>query len=147
MFTYVSVCVYMCVCACAHLPLILWAPQGQVVCFTPLRIRTTQCLTSSGAQIIPDGEGRRATWLPGSSTPGRCRGMPSCPGALPILKRGLPPSCGFPGGSDGKESACSAGDLSSVPGLGRCPGRGHGPPQYSCLERLHGQRSPVDCSP
>ena len=29
---------------------------------------------------------------------------------------------GFPGGSDGKESACSAGDLSSIPGSGRAPG-------------------------
>ena len=27
--------------------------------------------------------------------------------------------CGFPGGSDGKESACNAGDLGSIPGLGR----------------------------
>ena len=33
---------------------------------------------------------------------------------------------GFPGGSDGKESACSAGDLSSVPGSGRSPGEGKG---------------------
>ena len=42
---------------------------------------------------------------------------------------------GFPGGSDGKESACNAGDLGSVPGLGRSPGGGHGNPlQYSCLE-------------
>ena len=42
---------------------------------------------------------------------------------------------GFPGGSDGKESACSAGDLGSIPGLGRSPGGGHGNPlQYSCLE-------------
>ena len=32
---------------------------------------------------------------------------------------------GFPGGSDGKESACNAGDLDSIPGLGRCPGGGH----------------------
>ena len=49
----------------------------------------------------------------------------------------------FPGGSDNKESACSdskesacnAGDLGSIPGLGRSPGGGHGnPPQYSCLE-------------
>ena len=35
---------------------------------------------------------------------------------------------GFPGGSDGKESACNAGDLGSTPGLGRCPGGGHGNP-------------------
>ena len=34
----------------------------------------------------------------------------------------------FPGGSDGKESACSAGDLSSISGLGRSPGGGHGNP-------------------
>ena len=40
-----------------------------------------------------------------------------------------------PGGSDGKESACSAGDLGSVPGLGRSPEEGNGNPlQYSCLE-------------
>ena len=44
-------------------------------------------------------------------------------------------SVGFPGGSDGKESACNAGDPSSIPGLRRSPGEGHGnPPQYSCLE-------------
>jgi len=33
---------------------------------------------------------------------------------------------GFPGGSDGKESACNVGDLGSNPGLGRSPGEGHG---------------------
>ena len=32
---------------------------------------------------------------------------------------------GFPGGSDGKESACNAGDLGSIPGLVRSPGVGH----------------------
>ena len=48
---------------------------------------------------------------------------------------------GFPGGSDSKESTCSAGDLGSIPGLGRSPGGGHGNPlQYSCLENPHGQR-------
>ena len=42
---------------------------------------------------------------------------------------------GFPGGSDGKESACNAADLGSIPGLGRFPGDGNGNPlQYSCLE-------------
>ena len=40
-----------------------------------------------------------------------------------------------PGGSDGKESACNAGDLGPVPGLGRSSGGGHGySPLYSCLE-------------
>ena len=44
-------------------------------------------------------------------------------------------SVGFPGGSAGKESACNAGDLGSIPGLGRSPGEGNGNPlQYSCLE-------------
>ena len=42
---------------------------------------------------------------------------------------------GFPGGSDGKESACNAGYLGSIPGSGRSPGEGSGNPlQYSCLE-------------
>ena len=41
---------------------------------------------------------------------------------------------GFPGGSDGKESACKAGDLGSIPGSGRFPGEGNGYSlQYSCL--------------
>ena len=55
---------------------------------------------------------------------------------------------GFPGGSDGKESACSEGDLGLIPGLGRSPGGGHGNSlQYSSLENPHGQRSLVGCSP
>ena len=47
---------------------------------------------------------------------------------------------GFPGGSSGKDSTCNAGDLGSVPGLGRSPGGGKGYPlQYSGLE------NPMDC--
>ena len=38
---------------------------------------------------------------------------------------------GFPGGSDGKESACKAGDLDSIPGLRRSPGEGNGNP-FQC---------------
>ena len=42
---------------------------------------------------------------------------------------------GFPGGSAGKESACSEGNLGSIPGLGRSPGEGNiYPLQYSGLE-------------
>ena len=42
---------------------------------------------------------------------------------------------GFPGGSAGKESACNAGDLGLIPGLGRSTGEGKGHPlQYSGLE-------------
>ena len=62
--------------------------------------------------------------------------------------RGWLPSDGFPRGSDGKESVCSAGDWDSLPESGRCLGEGKGNPlQYSCLESPHGQRSLVGCSP
>ena len=56
------------------------------------------------------------------------------------LSENSPPyMMGFPGGSDGKESACNAGDPGSSPGLGRSPGEGHGNPlQDSSLE------NPVD---
>ena len=48
---------------------------------------------------------------------------------LPFIVRG------FPGGSEVKASAYNAGDLGSIPGLGRSPGEGNGNPlQYSCLE-------------
>ena len=41
----------------------------------------------------------------------------------------------FPSGSDGKESACNAGDLGLIPKSGRSPGKGNGNPfQYSCWE-------------
>ena len=44
--------------------------------------------------------------------------------------------------SDGKESACNAGDLSSIPGSGKSPGEGNGNPrQYSCL------KNPMDRRP
>ena len=43
----------------------------------------------------------------------------------------------FPGGLEGKETACNAGDLGLIPGLGRSLGEGNGYPlQYSCLENL-----------
>ena len=56
--------------------------------------------------------------------------------------------CPFLGGSDGKESACSEGDLGLIPELGRSPREGHGNPlQYPCLENPDGQRSLVGYSP
>ena len=48
----------------------------------------------------------------------------------------------FPSGSDGKESICNAGDLGSIPELGRSPREGHGNPlQYSCLEHPMDRRT------
>ena len=52
------------------------------------------------------------------------------------------------GGSDGKESACNAGDPGLSPGSERSPGEGNGyPVQHFCLEIPHGQRSLVGYSP
>ena len=52
-----------------------------------------------------------------------------------ILSAFISDDGGFPGGSDGKDSACSAGDLGLIPGLGRSPGEGNGNLlQDSCLE-------------
>ena len=66
---------------------------------------------------------------------------------LPICPFVLVSWC-FPGGSGSKESTCSVGDPSSIPGLGRSPGGGHGNPlQYSCLENPHGQGSLAGYSP
>ena len=71
-------------------------------------------------------------------------------GKIPWRKDRLPTPVflGFPGDSDGKESACNVGNLGLIPGLGRSPGGGRGNPrQYSCLENLHGQRSLKGYSP
>ena len=55
---------------------------------------------------------------------------------------------GFPGGSDGKKSACNVGDLGMIPRLGRPPGGGHSNPlQDSCPENPHGRRSLEGCCP
>ena len=56
-------------------------------------------------------------------------------------------SLGFPGGSDGKESTCNAGDPGSIPGSGRSPGEGNGYPTPVFLPgESHGQRSLACCN-
>ena len=51
----------------------------------------------------------------------------------------------FPGGSEGKESTCNEGDLSSIPGLGKFLGGGHGNSlPYSCLENPWIEERQVD---
>ena len=71
----------------------------------------------------------------------------------------IPVFLGFPGSSDGKESNCNAGDLGSIPGLGKSPGGGYGNPlQYSWRRKWqstpvflpgesHGQRSLAGYNP
>ena len=54
----------------------------------------------------------------------------------------------FPGGSDGKESVCNAGNLGSTPGSGRSPGEKNGNPIPVFLPgKSHGQRSLTGYSP
>ena len=82
-----------------------------------------------------------APLLPREST-----GYDMCPQFLVVLSTDTlsPPYhvLELPCGSDGKESACNAGDLGSILGFGRSPGGGHGNPlQYSHVENIHGQRS------
>ena len=51
---------------------------------------------------------------------------------------------GFQSGSNGKESTCYAGDLGSIPGLGRSPGEGNGHPlQYPGLENSMDREEPT----
>ena len=59
-----------------------------------------------------------------------------CVLCLILTTRGsIPEGSEVKNGSEGKASACSAGDLGSIPGSGRSPGEGNGNPlQYSCLE-------------
>ena len=62
-----------------------------------------------------------------------------CTKEASIKRRATCLHLGFPGGSDGKQSACNAGDPGSMTGLGRFPGEGNDNPlQYFCLE------NPVD---
>ena len=65
------------------------------------------------------------------------------------LEKGLrtPVFLGFPCGSAGRESACNARDLGSIPGLGRSLGEGKGYPlQYSGLENSMNSPWDLDCS-
>ena len=87
---------------------------------------------------LPEWQQRRPSsgTCPVRSWPGGCHlgmGLPEG-AATPFSKPSSPPR-GFPGGSDGKESTCNAGDPSLIPGSGRSPREGNGSPfQCSCLE-------------
>ena len=55
--------------------------------------------------------------------------------SISLIIREMNMKKGFPGGSDGKEFACNAGNWGSIPGYGRSTGEGNGNPlQYSCLK-------------
>ena len=101
--------------------------------------------------MIPQGWGRDRKWLRTSDLWEMVK-TDACLKSLYFCLFGffffLVSPWGFPGGSVGKESTCNAGDLGSIPWLGRSPGWGHDNPlQYSYLDNLHGQRSLVGYSP
>ena len=96
-----------------------WALKDSMRCFSKPMRRAREL----GVNLIPDTsvgkESQFSSWV------GKiCWRRDITPGFL-----------GFPWGSAGKESACKAGDLGSISGLGRSPGKGEGYPlQYSGLE-------------
>ena len=66
--------------------------------------------------------------------------------ALLLNARLFHTSLGFPGFSEGKESACNVGDVGSIPGSGRAPGKGMATPVFLTRE-FHGQRTLAGYSP
>ena len=95
------------------------------------------CMPSSG--IARSYGSSRASLVPQSvkNLPAMQETLVQFLGWEDLLEKGKATHLGFPGGSDGKESSCNAGDLGSVLELGRSPGRGDGHPfQYSCLDNF-----------
>ena len=110
------------------------------------------CECCGGECRAGHGELTLTRWIPNSATlwnylgqlKDTCLGRPpkepglTALGLLPEHRdffKALPAILGFPGGSDGKESAWNAGYLGLIPELGWSPGGGNGTPlQYSCLE-------------
>ena len=60
---------------------------------------------------------------------------------MKLIVQSYIPDMSFPGGADSKESACSAGELGSIPGLGRSPGEGNGYLLQDC-----GRENSMDCT-
>ena len=92
-------------------------------------------------RALSHGQSQVSSW-PGVSHTGTLCGRPVT--AL-VFSKNLSQS-DFPGCSDGKESACNAGDMGSVPGSGRSPGEGQPTPVFLPGES-HGQRSLAGYSP
>ena len=89
------------------------------------------CRASLVAQLVKNLPAMRETWV-------RSLGWED---PLEKGKATYSSILGLPGCSDGKESACNAGGLGSIPRLGRSPGEENDNLlQYSCLENPHGQR-------
>ena len=101
--------------------LLFLAPRAPTACPS----LQTPSLHSTQAKLLP----RHSPFLP---SPALLLAFACHPQPIPFHHS---PFWVFPGGSAGKESSCSVGDLGSIPGLGRSPGEGNGSPlQYSGLE-------------
>ena len=88
------------------------------------------------AGLIP-GSGRSLGEGNGNPLQYSCLGNPMSRGAWWATVHGVAKESDATGDSDGKAPACNAGDLGSIPGLGRSPGEENGNPlQYSCLENF-----------
>ena len=93
------------------------------------------CVRCSGSQGTQSQPEREAVTLGDWMTTLRGTGSSAQADQAGNQWREGPAFYGFPGGSDGKESACNEEDLGSVPGSGRSPGEGNSYPfQCSCLE-------------
>ena len=103
---------------------------------TDLQEEKMSCM-EDGPVLLPCGSRSRKGWIPvilqtGWDPRDNCFHLLSVSYLCPLSPS--KESRGFSGGLDGKESACNVGDLGSIPGLGRSPGEGNNPLQYSCLE-------------
>ena len=92
-------------------------------------------------------EGRREEGKEGKREEGRKEGRVPISQTLQVWTWSRLVTWGFPGSSDGKESACSAGDLGLIPGLGRSPEKEIQPTTVFLPGKSHGQRSLVGYSP
>ena len=98
---------------------------------TPCSLPRVEELLTSQARPRPEQQTKKNPSL--SQLPPPC--WQNAGAKTPSFYRRALTNLGFSGGSDRKESACNAGDLALIPGLGRSPGEGNGNPlQYSCLE-------------
>ena len=106
-------------------------PSLFLALWTPCSLTLAQPFPSLGLFSLWDLEGKTETRQPGQLRPNTQSVLNDC-----ALNLKAPDDIlGFPGGSAGKESTCHAGDLGSIPRLGRSPGEGKGYPlQYSGLE-------------
>ena len=141
--TFVCMCVCVCVCTLSHVQLFatLWMVAHQF----PLSMAFFRQEYWSGLPLHTPGD------LPDPGVELMSLAFPALAGGFfTSVPPGKPEShlyVSLTGGSDGKESACNAGDLGSIPVLGRFPEGRHGHPlQYSCLENSHGQRNLVGYS-